>query len=90
MLTNSFAKAPNCPTSQEILSHVEGTLTSLSENNLVRHIERCDFCGAEMQLFARHRPVEVDYTPAPMPAAIRKLSSRLPLARTSSMHQRAA
>ena len=90
MLTNTFAKAPNCPTSQEILSHVEGSLASFSENNLVRHIERCDFCGAEMQLFARYRPVEEDYTPAPMPAALHLLANSLPPARTSSMHQRAA
>lgn len=86
----TFAKTPNCPTSQEILSHVDGSLSSLVRNKLAQHIMRCDFCGAEMQLFVKYRPAQEDYTPAPTPAVINLLATNLPLARTSSIQRRAA
>ena len=73
----SFGKQPYCPTSQEILAHVEGSLKPLIRERVEEHALLCDFCGAELQLFKKCTPAEEDYTPVPTPALIKVLGINL-------------
>jgi hypothetical protein len=73
----SFGKRSYCPTSQEILAHVEGSLSSLTRHRVEEHALHCDFCGAELQLLAKCTPAEEDYTPVPTPALIKVLGINL-------------
>ena len=86
----SFGKHPNCPTSHEILSYVEGTLRPLIRQRIAQHCALCDFCGAEAQLLAKFRPSEEDHTPAPTPAHITVLGVNLPLRRSWVVEKRRA
>ena len=73
----SFGKQTYCPTSQEILAHVEGSLSPLTRQRVEEHALLCDFCGAELQLLTKCTPVEEDYTPVPTPALIKVLGINL-------------
>lgn len=73
----SFAKQSYCPTSHEILGYVEGSISLLTRQRVEEHASLCDFCGAELQLFANCTPVEEDYTPVPTPALIKVLGINL-------------
>ena|ERR1700741_4324642 len=84
----SFGKRSYCPTSHEILAHVEGSLSPLTRQRVEEHALHCDFCGAELQLLAKCAPIEEDYTPAPTPALIKVLGINL-RAPEVSMVQRA-
>lgn len=85
-----FGKQPKCPTSQEILSYLEGSLRPLAGQRVERHSVSCDFCGAELQLLAKYRPTEEDYTPGPTPGLINLLGINLPLGRASAVQRRRA
>jgi len=65
-----FSKQSGCPASHEILSYVEGSLRPMSRQKIARHCALCDFCGAEAQLFRRHKPSEDDRVAATRPALI--------------------
>ncbi len=73
----SFGKRSYCPTSHEILAHVEGSLSPLTRQRIEEHALHCDFCGAELQLLAKCKPIEEDYTPVPTPALIKVLGINL-------------
>lgn len=86
----NFGKKVNCPTSQKILSYIEGALRPLARQRIARHCAVCDFCGAEAHLLKRFRPAEEDHTPAPTPALITVLGVNLPLARKAVVERRRA
>ena len=73
----SFGKRSYCPTSHEILAHVEGSLNPMTGQRVEEHALHCDFCGAELQLLAKCTPVEEDYMPVPTPALIKVLGINL-------------
>ena len=75
----SFSKQSGCPASHQILSYVEGSLPSISRQDIARHCALCDFCGAEAQLFARHKPSDDERVPAPQQALITLLGIRFPV-----------
>ena len=86
----SFAKQPYCPTSSEILSYVEGSTSLLVRQRVEQHVLLCDFCGAELQLFAKCTPIQEDYTPAPTPAFIKVLGINVHAAAPEVQRARAA
>jgi hypothetical protein len=86
----SFGKQSSCPTSQEILSYVKGSISSVTRLGVEQHARICDFCGAEMQLLAKVR-LEESYTPTPAPARLRPRRMRSRLTATPAIsHARAA
>ncbi|HJP95479.1 MAG TPA: hypothetical protein VJ875_26260 [Pyrinomonadaceae bacterium] len=66
----SFGKQPSCPTSNEILSYVDGSISPVIRQTVERHAHLCDFCGAEMQLFARYKPGKEHYLRTPTSATV--------------------
>jgi hypothetical protein len=50
----SFGKQATCPTAQETLSYIEGSLGTLEAQRIAHHVSICDFCGAEAQLLVKH------------------------------------
>jgi hypothetical protein len=87
----SFSKHPSCPTSEEILSYVNGSISRLIRPTVERHARRCDFCGGEMQLLAKYKSSKKRYAPAPVPALIGMQGVNLPAVRHAQVqHARAA
>lgn len=70
----SFGKQSSCPTSNEILSCVDGSISPVIKRAVELHAQLCDFCGAEMQLFAKYKPGKESYMPPPAPARMRGMN----------------
>jgi hypothetical protein len=49
-----FGKRATCPTTEETLSYIEGSLGTGEAKRIAQHVHVCDFCGAEAQLLAKH------------------------------------
>lgn len=75
----SFGKQPDCPTSRDMLSYVEGSLRPLARQRIQHHCVICDFCGAEAQLLATHTPYKNDYTPARTTTLVTLLGVKVPI-----------
>lgn len=82
----SFCKQHSCPTSAEILSCVKGSITPLAKLRVEQHAKLCDFCGAEMQLLAKHSSVRAHRKLARRPALISFLHISLPVPRVAVAH----
>jgi hypothetical protein len=80
----TFGKRLSCPTSGEILSYIDGSISHLIRHSVERHALHCDFCGAEMQFFAKFMSRET--TP---PVQMIEVLSRKTTARQNSAVQRA-
>ncbi|NNE66274.1 MAG: hypothetical protein HKN33_06885 [Pyrinomonadaceae bacterium] len=55
----SFHKNRDCPTSEELLAHLNGSVRVRSEKKIDEHICGCDFCGAEAEFYS-HFPHAAD------------------------------
>jgi hypothetical protein len=86
----SFGKRGSCPTSEQTLSYIEGSLEGLVRERIATHLSSCDFCGAEFQLLSKFALTEQDHTPGPVPSLINLLSVNLPLERPLPTHRRRA
>jgi hypothetical protein len=65
-----FGKQHSCPTSEQILSAVTGSIAPLARVSIEQHVQLCDFCGAEMQLLTRHSTVRAHRRLVPRRAVI--------------------
>lgn len=70
--TTTFCKSEDCPSSNELLEFQTGDLTARRGSEIDRHLETCEFCSAEIELYA-HYPqgnederVELAGIPAPL------------------------
>ena len=52
---DSFRKRVFCPSSETILEYAEQSLSASSRKRIRRHMDICDFCGAELFFLSRHR-----------------------------------
>jgi hypothetical protein len=66
----SFGKQHSCPTSTQILGCVTGAIAPAARLSIEQHAEVCDFCGAEMQMLAKHSTVRAHRRPARRRAVI--------------------
>lgn len=82
----SFGKQHSCPSSEEILSCIEGSIAHLARVRVERHVKLCDFCGAEMQLLAKYSHRRAGRGRARRPALISLLQINLPVARAAAVH----
>lgn len=53
-----FEKQLSCPSSDSLLGYAKSSLSQASSRVVELHLADCDFCGAELQLLAQHRPVD--------------------------------
>jgi hypothetical protein len=70
----SFAKQSSCPTTEEILFSVTGSIGLVTRLGVEQHARSCDFCGAEMQLLAKF---SLEETHRPTPAAAQLVPRRM-------------
>ncbi len=52
--TTAFRKNENCPTSNELLEFQNGAIAAKHRTQVLRHIERCEFCAAEVELYSHY------------------------------------
>lgn len=50
----SFRKRVFCPSSETILEYAEESLSASSRQKIRRHVDSCDFCGAELYFLSRY------------------------------------
>jgi hypothetical protein len=62
----SFRKRVFCPSSETILEYAENSLSASFRQRTRRHLESCDFCGAELYFLSRHRPLDEPYISFPI------------------------
>jgi hypothetical protein len=55
--TAAFCKLRTCPTSETLLLYQDAALAGVATGEITEHLSCCDFCGAEMHLLSRFRPV---------------------------------
>ncbi len=82
-----FCKKATCPPATYLIQYLSEGLSPLRIKRIERHLCSCDFCGAELQLLARHPPIleEGEYVTPAMPKHLRLLakallSDRIPIA----------
>ena len=54
---NAFLKREDCPSSFELVAFQKGELSRERGTEVRRHLESCDFCDAEVDLY-EHYPLE--------------------------------
>ena len=61
-----------------LLSYSSADLATELKTKVTTHLAGCDFCGAELQLLTRHKPLATErYEHTKMPAPLRYLAESL-------------
>jgi hypothetical protein len=63
-MMNGFLKREDCPSSFELVAFQKGELSRERGLGVRRHLDRCDFCDAEVDLYL-HNPLEEDSIETP-------------------------
>jgi anti-sigma factor RsiW len=75
-----FYKDENCPASDDLVAFEEGELPPAKTLRIMDHLETCEFCAAEAELYSMypldHAPVELP-EPAAIPAPLFELAEAL-------------
>ncbi len=77
--TAGFRKLRTCPTSEVLILYRESYLTSKRREKVARHLDACDFCGAELQLLVKHwnRDCPSRISTCEIPVHLRRLAEEL-------------
>ena len=67
----NFCKSVNCPASQDLLAFQEDEVSPNVAREIGEHIERCEFCEAEVEFYERYPqadddPIQTDKIPSPL------------------------
>jgi hypothetical protein len=70
--TARFRKLRTCPYTETLVTYSAAGLAG----RVAEHVESCDFCGAEVQLLARHAPPAgaLPFADLALPAHLRRLA----------------
>ncbi|MGH9901940.1 MAG: hypothetical protein ACRD68_09035, partial [Pyrinomonadaceae bacterium] len=78
--TAEFCKQKTCPSAEVLILYNKTSLARDEQRKVAVHLVLCDFCGAEIQLLARHLPAR-DWEGMPetvgIPSALRRLADDL-------------
>ena len=76
---NTFCKTMACPSGQDLLSFHLTSLPAERRETVARHLDQCDFCGAEFQLLENFPQGDLSGCdkPAELPAPLRRLAEAL-------------
>lgn len=58
--TTGFRKNESCPTSNELLEFQSGSLAAKRRGEVFAHIDRCEFCAAEVEFYSAFPQQEDD------------------------------
>ena len=73
----NFCKGPVCPTSQLLLEYRNNKLAPSRSIFISEHLEECDFCGAEFDLYANVQQTDENVAPSEIPAHLLELADLL-------------
>lgn len=72
-----FRKNVNCPSSERLLAFQKGELRSGERDRLTAHLHSCDFCTAEVDLYAHCPQSEETVERAEIPEPLAELAEAL-------------
>lgn len=73
----AFNKNANCPASQDLLAFQKGETTIAENYDILRHLESCEFCAAEVEFYSHVAPVEENITTVEIPPSLYQLAEAL-------------
>ncbi|MGI8468322.1 MAG: hypothetical protein ACR2N3_07705 [Pyrinomonadaceae bacterium] len=73
----NFRKNVNCPPSQDLLAFQKGE-TQAAENAVIqKHLSKCEFCAAEIELYAHFPQAAEDCAETEIPPALYELAEAI-------------
>jgi hypothetical protein len=73
----AFNKNVNCPASQDLLAFQKSETTFAENTEILRHLESCEFCAAEIEFYAHVAPIEENVTTVDIPLPLYELAEAL-------------
>lgn len=73
----TFNKDVNCPASQDLLAFQKGETTFAENNEILRHLESCEFCAAEVEFYDHVAPAEETVASVDIPLPLFQLAEAL-------------
>ena len=74
----SFVKTKACPASERLVAFQAGKTDSAEAAAIEQHLTGCEFCDAEVELYRRFSPNEIERQDAePLPEPLRELAEAL-------------
>lgn len=75
-ITTRFRKLKTCPSTANLLRYMQSALNAEEKDKITAHLLACDFCGAELYLLTKHRPIPARSSckPVEMPQHLRHLA----------------
>ena len=73
----NFCKNSECPSSQDLLGFQNKELAPQIEAFILEHLELCDFCGAEVELYSQFPEIEERVSISEIPAPLFELAQFL-------------
>lgn len=73
----AFNKNVNCPASQDLLAFQKGETTLAENSEILRHLESCEFCAAEVEFYAHVALSEESVASVDIPLPLYQLAEAL-------------
>lgn len=73
----NFCKNSECPSSQDLLGFQRGELASKRAVTISEHLDSCDFCGAEVELYSQYPEIDERVSLSEIPAPLFELAQFL-------------
>ncbi len=73
----NFCKNSECPSSQDLLGFQNNELAPTSAAFISEHLELCDFCGAEVELYSQFPEIDEKVSLSEIPAPLFELAQFL-------------
>lgn len=73
----NFHKNSNCPTSQALLAFQNSETSTINSASLQKHLSECEFCAAEIELYAHCPQAVEECVETEIPAALYELAEAL-------------
>ncbi|MEZ5426401.1 MAG: hypothetical protein R2747_09060 [Pyrinomonadaceae bacterium] len=73
----TFCKSANCPSPLELLQFQNNEIAPGKRRTIEGHLNRCEFCEAEVEFYANHPQSEVICGTAEIPAPLLELAEAL-------------
>ena len=72
-----FRKSPNCPLSNDLLAFQTGRISLREKERITVHLRFCEFCAAEVDLYAHYPQSEETVENAEIPPPLYELAEAL-------------
>lgn len=74
----SFEKKPDCPSSFDLLEFSEAILDRKVASSIGRHLSKCDFCSAEVELYVEFPNLDdAEIVPCEIPPHLYELADSI-------------